>query len=81
MSSTCAITGRRYTTRWRCIEAEARERLIDPERIEYGALAVEPITEGHSMPSGLAPRADGAMMPADPTSSACRATPTTPSRP
>jgi hypothetical protein len=60
---TDAITGRRYTTRWRMTEAEARARLIEPERIEYGALTVEPSTAGHSMSSGLVRRADGAMMP------------------
>jgi hypothetical protein len=60
---TSEITGRRYTTRWRMTEEEARARLIDPERIEYGALAVDPITGGHSMPSGLVRRSDGAMMP------------------
>ena len=65
---TSEITGRRYTTRWRCTEADALERLIDPERVEHGALAVEPITAGHSMPSGLVRRADGAMMPPDATS-------------
>jgi hypothetical protein len=32
--------------------------MIDPERIEYGALAVEHVTGGHSMPSGLVRRAD-----------------------
>lgn len=31
--------------RRRCTEAEARERLNDPERVEYRALAVEPITD------------------------------------
>ena len=59
------ITGKRYRTRWHLTEEEARERLLDPERIEYGALAVEPITGGHSMPSGLVRRADGAMMSPD----------------
>ena len=60
---TNAINGRRYTTRWRCTEAAARQTLIDPERIECGALAIEPVTCGHTMPSGLVRRADGAMMP------------------
>ena len=79
---TSLITGKRYTTRWRMTEVEARERLIDPERIEYGALAVGPITGGgHSMPSGLVRRADGAMMPPGATSSPCPDPPTTPSPP
>jgi hypothetical protein len=42
--STSEITGRRYTTRWRMTEEEARASLIDPERIDFGALAFEPIT-------------------------------------
>jgi hypothetical protein len=57
------LTGRRYTTRWRMTEAEARERLIDPEPVEHGALTVEPIVGGHSMPAGLVRRDDGALMP------------------
>lgn len=79
---TSPITGKRYTTRWRMMEVEARVRLIDPERIECGALAVGPITGGgHSMPSGLVRRADGAMMPPEATSSPCQDLPTTSSPP
>ena len=65
---TSPMTGKRYTIRWRMTEVEARERLIDPERIESGALPVGPITGGgHSMPSGLVRRADGAMTPPEAT--------------
>jgi hypothetical protein len=60
---TSEITGKRYTTRWRMTDVEARANLIYPERIEYGALVVVPITGGHSMPSGLVRRDDGAMVP------------------
>jgi hypothetical protein len=56
------VTGRRYTTRYRLSEADARSRLIAPERIDYGALAAVPITSRHAMPSGLVQRADGVFM-------------------
>jgi hypothetical protein len=64
---TSAVTGKRYSTRWRCTEAEARERLIDPERIECGAIEVQPVTStpGGHWRSGLEPRHDGAMVQAD----------------
>jgi hypothetical protein len=79
---TSPITGKRYSTRWRMTEVEARKCLIDPERVEYGALAVGPITGGgHSMPSGLVRRADGAMMPPEVSSSPCPELPTTTSPP
>ena len=78
---TGTITGTRVTTRWRMTEQEARHRLIDPERIEYGALAVERITGSQSMPIGLVRRADDAMTPPDAIFSACPAPLTTPSGP
>lgn len=44
------ITGRRRRTRYRLTEAEAQVRLIDPVRIDDGALAVEPAA---TTPSGV----------------------------
>jgi hypothetical protein len=80
---TSPVTGRRYTIRWRMTEDEARARLTDPERVEYGALAIEPdaVVGGHAMPSGLVRRDDGAMLAPDTTASACPAPPTRPSQP
>lgn len=64
---TSTVTGRRVRTRHLLTEAEAdaARTLMDPVRVEYGALAIEPVTCGHTMPSGLVRRADGAMKPSD----------------
>jgi hypothetical protein len=58
-------TGRRKRTRYRMGEAEARQRLIEPERIEEGAMVVSPatITPGGHWCSGLVRRDDGALVP------------------
>jgi hypothetical protein len=57
-------TGRRQRTRYRLGEAEARQRLIEPERIEESAMTVAPVAvtpSGHWR-SGLAMNEDGAMV-------------------
>jgi hypothetical protein len=40
---TYPLTGRRTTTRFRLGEEEAKRTLLDPERVEYGALTVKPL--------------------------------------
>ena len=60
---TSNLTGRRAHTRYRLSEADAVRTLIDPVRIDTGALTVEPLIAGQSMPSGLLRREDGAMVP------------------
>jgi hypothetical protein len=74
-------TGRRRRTRYRMDEAQAKQRLIDPQRIDESAMVVTPVTV---MPSGhwrcgLVMNENGAMVPA--TSSADQAKPTKPLRP
>ena len=57
-------SGRRIKTRYRLSEDDARQRLIDPERIDASAEAVEPVTTtlgGHQR-SGLVQREDGALV-------------------
>jgi hypothetical protein len=41
---TSRVTGRRIRTRHRLTDADAAHQLLEPERIEYGALPVEPLT-------------------------------------
>jgi hypothetical protein len=58
-------TCRRTRTRYRMDEESARQRLIDPERIDEGAMTVTPLSvtpSGHWR-CGLVRNADGAMVP------------------
>lgn len=82
---TCTRTGKRRRTRYRLTEDVARERLLDPVRIEHDALTIEsaPITLGGHWVSGLVPpdesagvaasagQAEGCECTSDPSSSPC----------
>jgi hypothetical protein len=59
-------SGRRRTTRHRLTEDDARAQLVDPERIEFSLLTLEPQPHGEGWcgPSGLVRRDDGVLMPA-----------------
>lgn len=54
---TCTLTGKRRRTRYRLSEADAKVRLIDPVRVEFDSLTIEPLatTLGGHWRSGLAP--------------------------
>lgn len=57
---TCPLSGKRRRTRYRLSEDEAGRRLIDPVKIEHGALVVEPVavTPAGVWRSGLMPETD-----------------------
>ncbi len=62
---TYPLTGRRATTRFHLTEEDAKRTLIDPERIDYGAITVEALALAPSGTwiSGLVMNENGAMAP------------------
>lgn len=63
---TYPLTGRRITARHQLTEDDAKRTLIDPERIDYGAITVgEPLALAPlgTLVSGLVMNENGAMVP------------------